>query len=494
MTQQLRFTRATIALAFSTALAGCMVGPNYQGAPRVAPLAQTSNSFARAAVAPTNGTPPLAEWWRALNDDALDRLEATALANSPDVAQARARILAARATVRENVARLLPQGAASATYIHARLPDTTDFTVGQSASGGGSAQSGAETIDRNLNLYSLGADATWEVDLFGGTRRQVTGARASLQASEADLQDTQVTLTRNVASTYVNLRSSQQRLLLAQESTQLRSRILEITRERRRLGTASDADVEQAVSSLKQTQGNVLPISAQVEVYLDELAALVGQEPGTLDAQLGPAAPLPLPPTTTAIGNPADLLRRRPDIRAAERRLASRNETIGADIAQYFPTLSLVGFLGVGSSSTGNLLSSRNLTAVGAPSLSWNILNFPAIRAQVREARANYAEQEASYRETVLNALRDANEALSRFGHQRDNVATLVDRQASAERSTAIARMRRSGGTVSDITLLNAQADRVSSQDNLMQGQAEFTSDWITLQSALGLGWAPVRS
>ncbi|EIZ80742.1 RND efflux system outer membrane lipoprotein [Novosphingobium sp. Rr 2-17] len=472
-------------LALSTSLAGCMVGPNYAGPPRAAPLAEKSANFVRGQGAPVSPTPPLATWWEALNDPTLNRLETLALANSTDVAQARARILAAQATLRGQKAQLLPQGSGTAAYVKAQVPDSL-------TSGSGSSSSG----NSDIGLYTTGAYATWELDLFGGTRRDVANARASLQASEAELQDTQVTLTKNVAAAYTRLRSAQQRQLLANQASALRERMFAIMQERRRLGTASDADVEGASSALKQTQGNALPIATQVETSLDELAALLGQEPGTLDPIIGAAAPLPLPPAETAIGNPADLLRRRPDIRAAERKLAARNETIGANIAEYFPKVSLLGFVGVGSTSTSSLFSSSSLVAAGAPSLSWNILNFPSIGAKVKEARASYAEQEAAYRQTVLQALRDANQALSTFGHQREAVATMIDRQASADKSLHIAQMRNAGGTISTLTMLGTEADRLSTQDSLLQGQAELTADWITLQSALGLGWqapAPAR-
>jgi len=316
-----------------------------------------------------------------------------------------------------------------------------------------------------------------------------------LQASQADLQDAQVTLAKNVATAYIGLRAAQQRLLLARQTEDLRARILTLTHQRRRLGTASDGDVETAMTELEQAQGNLHPVAAQADTYLDELAALLGQEPGTLDALIGAPAALPLPPAQTAIGNPADLLRRRPDIRGAERRLAAVNETIGANIAQYFPQVSLLGFVGVVSNGTANLLSSRNLTALGVPSLTWNIRDFPKIGPHVTEARANYAAQEASYRQTVLLALRDANEALSTFGHRNETVATLIDRQASADHLASIARLRNDAGTASTLTRAQGRdrPDRGAGRAGAGTGRTRRGLDNTPEHAGVGVGGAGAR-
>ena len=486
-------------------LGGCMVGPRYAGPPNVAPAAGAAPAFHRAAVAPVNAAPPLARWWTALGDERLNRVIDDALANSPTLERALGSVREARAKVRESSAALLPQGGASAIYARVGVPgainEALGSTAGGGASGGGAASGGAASggggagggsqiqVPDNLNLYNVGLLATWEIDLFGGTRRQVAAARANLQASEADLQDAQVTLTKQVATAYVNLRDTQNRLVIARRNTAVQQRLVDLTRLRRLGGTATDLDVERAISQLKQTQATAVPLAGQVEIYTDQLSQLAGREPGSLEALLGPAGLLPLPPAQTAIGDPADLIRRRPDVRAAERRLAAANEDIGASVAQYFPTVNLYGTIGYGSTKLSNLFSGGNLLKLVAPVLSWNFLSFPSVKAQVGEARGRFDQARASYRSAVLQALLDAENGLSRFGHDRDNVASLADASASATRAAVKTDLRYQGGTATLIDALDAERQRLQAESSLAQAQAMLTSDWIGLQASLGLGW-----
>ena len=481
-------------LALLTALlGGCMVGPTYRGPPDVAPVAKAATGFNRAGVAPVSNAPPLARWWLALGDSTLNEIEESALARSPTVEQALGVIREARAKVRENSAALLPQGGANALYARIGAPKSIEEALGSSSGGsttsatGGASNGSDVTIPKNL--YNVGLLATWEIDLFGQTRRQIASARATLQADEAQLDDTLVTLTKDVATAYVNLRDAQGRLALAKANTAVQERMLDLTRRRRVGGTVSDLDVERVLTQLKQTQATVVPLAGQVEIYTDQLAQLAGREPGALDALLTPVTPLPLPPAQTAIGNPADLLRRRPDIRVAERQLAAANEDIGANIAQYFPTVNFYGTVGYGATKVSGLFDGANLLKLAAPVLSWNFLSFPQVHTQVEEARGRFDQARASYRSTVLSALLDANNSLSRFGHQRDNVASLAEATASATRSAAKSNLRFQGGTITLIDALDAERQRISTQSDLASAQATLTNDWISLQSSLGLGW-----
>ena len=497
----MRIARSRIALLATLTLpGGCMVGPTYRGPPDAAPVAKTATGFHRAAAAPVTAAPPLATWWLALGDDRLDAIEQDALANSPTLEQAVARIRQARATLRQRNAALLPSGGASAIYAHVGVPSSVNDALGNvsatngatGAAGAGQATTGTSTsqIPDNIDFYNVGLTATWQLDLFGGVRRQIASARASAQAYEADLEDAQVTLTMNVATAYINLRDAQDRLALAKANTAVEERMLALTRLKRAGGTATDSDVERVFTQLKQTQADAVPLAGQVEIYTDQLAQLAGREPGAYDALLAPAVALPLPPPETAVGNPADLLRRRPDIRAAERRLAAANEDIGADIAQYFPSITLYGTLGYGSTKLSSLFDGGNLLKLAAPVLSWNILNFPAISAQVEGARGSFDQARANYKSTVLAALLDAENAISRFGHQRDNVASLADASASATRSATLANIRFKGGTLSLIDALDTERQRITEQSSLAQGRATLTTNWIALQSSLGLGWS----
>ncbi|WP_254602620.1 efflux transporter outer membrane subunit [Sphingomonas bacterium] len=482
--------RVLLPLAAAALLGGCMVGPTYHGPPETAPTARAAPVFRRASVAPVTNAPALATWWTALDDATLDRIEQDALAHSPTLEEAVARIRQARARLRERRADLLPSGGASAIYAHIGVPGSVNDALGNNNGTSGGTGNSTSQIPDNIDFYNVGLTATWQIDLFGGVRRQIASARDTAQAYEADLQDAQVTLTMNVATAYVNLRDAQGRLALAQANTEVQERMLALTKLRRAGGTATDSDVERVYTQLKQTQADVVPLQGQIEIYTDQLSQLAGHEPGTLDALLATPALLPLPPAQTPIGNPADLLRSRPDIRAAERRLAAANETIGADIAQYFPTLTLFGTLGYGSTRLSGLFDGGNLLKLAVPVLSWNFLNFPAVSAQVEGARGGFDLARATYRATLLSALLDAENALSRFGHQRDNVASLADASASATRSTQLATIRYRGGTLSLIDALDTERQRINTQSSLAQAQAAFTTDWIGLQSSLGLGWS----
>lgn len=487
-------TRAP-ALAMATAaavLAGCAVGPNYGGPAVVAPKSQAATAFVRSPAAPVVAAPPLAAWWTALGDPRLDELQRRALRNSPTLAQAAARVRSARASLGQAETQLLPTGSVSASANRIRLPPAiTELASGGTGAGGGTGGEAntATPLTINRNSYSLYTTASWQIDLFGGVQRQIESSRATLDAQQAQLEDAQVTLTGDVAKAYVNLRDVQNRLRLAKANQEVLQRMLVLTLQRRRLGTAADNDVETARGNVFQTQADSVPLEGQLQTYADQIAALLGQEPGTLDDELAIDSPVPLPPEETAVGDPASLLRRRPDIRSAERQLASSSALIGANIATYFPSLSLTGYIGFGSSRFSGLVHKRNLGWLAGPGLSWNVLDFPAIGARVAGARADYDEAVEAYRGTVLNALRDAENALSQFGYQRRNVVSLQETAAAYARAADVARRRYAGGTISLIDALSTERDRIQGEQSLAQGQAQLTSYWVSLQGELGLGW-----
>jgi NodT family efflux transporter outer membrane factor (OMF) lipoprotein len=273
----------------------------------------------------------------------------------------------------------------------------------------------------------------------------------------------------------------------------LEQRTLDLTRQRRALGTASESDVDRLETQLQQTAAEAPTLQAQIEQYLDQIATLAGVEPGELDVSLSAAGTLPVPPATIAVGDPATMLRRRPDIRRAERQLAADTAQIGQDVAQYFPSVTLLGTIGFAGTDAGHLFSGNNLNALGGPSLSWNIFNFPRTMARVSEAEASRDAAVAQYRNTVLSALRDANTSLSRYGHQRENVERLRAADAAAQRAAGLGRQREQEGTASLIDVLDIERQRLQTEQDLAQAQANLTNDYVALQKALGLGW-DVRS
>ncbi|WDD95215.1 efflux transporter outer membrane subunit [Burkholderia sp. FERM BP-3421] len=469
------------ALAAAGALAGCTVGPDYRGAPDAA---APGDHFVRA---PAGGVrtaaPAPSRWWRALDDAQLDALIDAALAHNPDLRAAQARLREARAQLTQQRANALPKVSTDAAALRTRSPDLGTLALPSSALpaslGGGGP----------LQLYTAGFDASWEIDLFGGTRRAIEAASAQADAVQADLADTQVSLAAEVASAYIDLRDQQQRLALSRRSAGLQQQMLALTQQRRARGVADDSDIERLTSQLENTRATLIPLDAQITDSLDRLAVLTGQAPGALDAALGDARALPALPAEVAIGDPTALLQRRPDIRAAERRLASSNAQIGEHVADFFPKLTLLGDLGFSASDPGHLLRKRDFSWLGAPYLQWNVLDFGRTLGAVHAAEASRDEADARYVKTVLAALQDANSALSRYGHQRDHVDTLQKVAASADHAETLLRARYTAGVSTLIDLLDTQRDALGAQQNVIAGRAELLKDFVSLQKSLGLGW-----
>ncbi len=472
------------AIAGASLLAGCTVGPNYSGPPAVAGDTVRAG-FVRAGGLATAPAAPVAHWWESLNDPTLNALEVRALAASPDLAAAQARLRQARAALQLERANQAPTASATAIYAHARLPGVD---LGGDSNGGNSSSSGTTT---NLNLYNVGFDATWEADLFGGQRRTVEAVRAEAQTAEADLADAQVSLTAEVAQAYVNLRDRQHRITLNAQSITMQEQMLALTRQRFDQGTASRLDVVRLRTQLEGTRADTVPLDAEREQYLDELATLTGQAPGALDASLATIMPVPLPPKGIALGDPAALLQRRPDIRAAERTLAAKTARIGVAEAARFPKLSLMGIVGLGGTSLSDLSDLGNFTILAAPQLSWSFLDFGRNKARVTKAEAVRDEAAAQYRSAVLTALRDAEGSLSRFRNRRLVVASLARAQLSADEAVALSQQRYRAGTTTLIDLLDTQRQQIAAQQNLSLAEAGLTGDFVAIQKALGLGWSP---
>lgn len=469
--------RTFLPLVSLAALAACTVGPDYAG-PKSAGAVGAPAAFARAGDAST-AAPAVADWWRGLNDPVLDRLVERALADNPSIDVAEARLRQARAALRLDRSNGLPNANVQGTYLRAELPE------GGLTGGGGEGGGGTTGVD----FYNVGFDASWEIDLFGGQKRRVEAARAGLGAAEAQFADAQVSLTAEVASAYVNLRDRQRRLDLGRATAETRRRILALTEQRFRAGTASQLDVERIRGLVVESDAAIVPIDAERDAYLNALAVLVGDAPGTLDAELSAPRPVPLPPARVDVGDPTQLLERRPDVRAAERVLAQRTAQIGLTKAAALPRISFLGLIGIGGTDPGDLFDPANLVGIAAPRLQWNALDFGRNEARLSQAEGQRDEAAAQYRAAVLTALRDAEDALSRYAARRASVANAARARDSADRAATLMRQRYDAGVATLIDILDAERQRTAAEQSLVQATAAMTADYVALQKALGLGW-----
>ncbi|MEQ8035987.1 efflux transporter outer membrane subunit [Xanthomonas sp. WHRI 6106] len=488
----MRAMRLPLAAALSAVLlGGCMLGPNYTKAPAVADAAMQAPALHRASGAQVVAAAPLNHWWEQLNDPKLTQLVTQALADSPNLRAAQARLRANRALARQRRAERLPKLNASAVYAYAEPPQTIVDTLGGLQQGQpGQPGQGDQALDlEKTQIYSAGFDASWELDLFGRRRRAAEGALAQAQASEAELADAQVQLAAEVGQVYLNYRGLQARLAIADANLDKIRQSLQLVQQRRDQGAASDLQVEQIATQVQQQEAQRLPLEMQLQEALDQLALMVGREPGALDAQLRAPQPLPMLPSEVRVDDAGALIRRRPDVRKAERELAASSAQIGEALNGYFPQVTLLGGLSwvAGSPSDFN---SDALTTLAVPMLRWSIFDFGKTRAQVEQARAGNAGREAAYEGAVLAALQDANSALARFGSARKQLVVARQAEASATRSAGLMQQRRDAGATSSIDLLDVQRQQLSAQDAAAQAQVQLLVNYVALQKSLGLGWS----
>ncbi|MFD1788764.1 efflux transporter outer membrane subunit [Sphingomonas floccifaciens] len=465
--------RKSLFLVLPVILAGCTVGPNYAGPPTTASVAVARGSFVRASSQTTAEAPKLSNWWESLDDPLLDTLVADALAHSPTIDQVTARVREAQAQARQQKTGQLPSVSANGTVIRADLPPI-----------------GGEGGSTDLTFYNLGLNAAWEVDLFGGGRRGTEQANAAVGARIADLADAQVSLTAGVAQAYVALRDVQERMRLNAEATALQRRQLALQRQRFEQGTASKLDLERLQGQLDQTVAEAIPLAAQRDEYLGQLAVLTGRAPGALDATLAAPKPVPLPPAQVAVGDPAQLIARRPDVREAERQLAAATAGVGVSKAKELPTVRFLGLLGLGGTTPRAVFDLGNLTTLAAPSLSWSFLDFGRAKAATRASEAQRDQADATYRRTVLEALQDAETELSRFANRRLQLGQLAQAEATAGRAAVLNRQRVAAGTSRLIDQLDIERQQIAARIAVAQARAGLTTSYIAVNKALGLGWS----
>lgn len=470
-------------------LGGCVAGPDYSGPTELGGAAPQS-TFVRKAPGVTPDDPALAAWWTVLQDPLLDELEQRALTSNPSIEIAQARLRQARASVRQERANRFPTAGAQGTAVFADLPGIDlQSNQGSGTSTPAPGPSPAQDAETSLRFYNLGLNANWEIDLGGGQVRRIEAANALAAAAAFNAADAQVQLTAEVAQTYTHLRDRQQRAAALRRGLDLQQQQLDLARKRFQQGTVPAFTIGQANRAVQATNSELAAAEAEIEIYLNALAVLAGEAPGSLDTLLGQTRDVPLPPQSVAIGDPAMLLRRRPDIRAAERNLGAATARIGVAQAARFPKISFMGILGIGGTSVDDLVDLGNISKIAVPQLQWGLLDFGRTSAAIAQTRAGRDEADAQYRQVVLGALQDAETSLSRFAQQRRNVAALAEIKRSADQSAVLMRQRYEVGVISQGDNLEAERQQLLAEANMHSAIAALTASYVAVQKSLGLGW-----
>ncbi|MEO1089557.1 MAG: efflux transporter outer membrane subunit [Pseudomonadota bacterium] len=464
------------------AVAGCtVVGPDFEQ-----PEAPDMQAWQQLAAAPgdaelTARAEAPADWWTVFDDPVLDRLIAEAHAQNLTLRTAGIRIYEARAQLGIAVGSQYPQSQqAGAGFSRQRISESRSVIQDVER---------FIDIDPSFDNWELGIDAAWELDLWGKFRRGVQSADANLIEQIANYDDVLVTLTGDVAATYAAIRTLQERLKLVRENVELQGEALRIAELQFRDGTTTELDVAEATALLNDTESLIPQLENAKRQATNALGVLLGLPPGEVDALVAMPGPIPTPPPDVALGVPADLLRRRPDIRAAELQAAAQSAQIGVAQADLYPSFTLIGSVGLEASDAADLFLGRSFTGVINPGISWNFLNYGRIKNNVRVQDARFQELVVNYQNTVLSAYQEVEDAAVAFvlaQRQADKLATSV---AAAERAVRIALLQYRDGTADYTRVLNTQTSLVRGQDRLVATRGQIVANLIALYKALGGGW-----
>ncbi len=450
-------------------LIGCAkVGPDYLRPDLKAPAEWQAPIDQGLTIGPVNRH-TLAEWWKLLKDPLLNSYIHQAIAGNLDLEQARSRLLQARANRDISSAGLLPRLDASGSVTRNRTSSNSSGT--------------------NITNHSLGFDAGWELDLFGGRRRTVEVAQAKVEASEEDLRDVLVSLLAEVALNYIDVRTYQTRLQIAQDNLVAQQEIFALIEARYQSGLTSELALQQARYLVSSTRAQIPDLQTGLSNAANAVAVLLGRAPGSLNDQLRERAPLPTLPPSVAVGIPADTLRSRPDIRKAERLLAAQTAQIGVATAELYPTFKLSGSVGLDALSIGKLFNSGSGSYSFGPSFSWPVFDAGAIQGNIQ--LQNFLQQEAlaGYKAAVLSALREVEGALVAYAQEQLRHQALHDSVDAAEQASALAEMQYQAGLINFTEVLDTRRSLLSFQDQATQSSAAMTGNLIRLYKALGGGW-----
>ena len=464
---------------------GCAVGPDY----RPPEIALSPSFIGQADVdhRPVRQQADLTIWWAAFDDPLLTHFVSLAVEQNLDIAQAAARVAQSRAALRYADAALLP--AANVSINAARAYQSVETPLGQ-------VLNATPGFDRSGSSYEANLGASWEIDLFGGLRRGREAASAAYTAAEAGAVATRLAVAAQTADVYVTLRGLQARIAIARQQVETRRQLLAMVRLQYDKGIAAELQLNQAAGSLSQAEAQIPVLEAGLDSAMNALDVLLGAQPGTYRTALAAVTPVPVAPGLAETGTPAEMIRRRPDLIVAERRLAAANARIGVAISEYYPKFSLAALLGSATAiASGNLFSAGASQAQGVLGLRWRLFDFGRVDAQIATARAQEAEALAAYRLAVLRAAEDVENAFSALVKREAQVSILSRGESSLARARDNSFAAYQGGVVSLIEVLDADGNLLQARDAKAQAQTEAARAAIASFRALGGGWdAPQAS
>jgi NodT family efflux transporter outer membrane factor (OMF) lipoprotein len=456
-------------LATSLVLTACTsVGPDYE-----APVASTPPEWregAGTAYDPT--TPALAEWWSAFDDPVLDRLVMRAIEHGPDIREAIARLREARALRGVTGADQFPTLAASGSYARSGQSEFTPL--------------GAEAPDSHL--YVAGLDASWELDLWGRVRRAVEAADAELAAATEDARGVALAVAAETAVNYVELRAFQQRVGIARTNVRLQEQTLALVRARFDAGLVSERDLAQAATNVAVTRSRVPAFESGARAAENRLSVLLGFAPGELAGELDVSRTIPVPPTSAAVGVPADLVRNRPDIRRAERLVAAEHARIGVAVGDLYPRLALSGSLGVAADDASNLAESGSSFFGIGPSVRWSLFDGARLRRRVEAQDARAEQALVRWERTVLGALEESETTMTAFLREQARRRDLLDAAVQARRAVELAQLEYKEGQSDFQAVLDSERALAQLEDELAQADAAIATQFVALHKALGSG------
>ncbi|MDD4914561.1 MAG: efflux transporter outer membrane subunit [Methylococcales bacterium] len=455
-------------------LNGCAVGPDYQP-----PKVDIPENFANAGSAEYSGHEAEVGWWKLFHDRQLMVLVEQTLSHNYDMQAARANLGEARALYLEAGLNLLPQVSA-----HGNYTDTLRST---------SSLNNRTYVPRGLHLLNTGFDAFWEVDFFGRVRRNVEAVDDEVDAQQASLQDIGVSLVAEAARNYFELRGLQKQLQVAVKNAENQKITLELTQKKLDNGRGTELDVSRALAQLETTRATIPGLKIAIARAIHRLGVLTGQLPDALTEKLSRPLDMPVAPDSIAIGSPAQLLKRRPDIRVAERTLAAATARIGVAVGDLFPKVTFVGTIGLEGGTFGSMTTPGSDSYAFGPRISWAFLDMGRVYARIKAADARAAASLAQYQQTVLNALEETENALVSYNQERVRRASLATAAAASERANQLAHLRYEAGVADFLTVLDTELRLLQDQSQLAQSETATATALTAVYKSLAGGWESAK-